>query len=370
MAISTTRRKPNVEKSLSIIKGSSVHEPKVTEESYNIDMVCALNWYGNQDYTKLRHYAVQYTNSINRSECLYALDKAADIEIHYIGAIGRLILRDQYISEKHITLINKYLSDIQHKYSKKPSEKEKSPVEKVVIDKNPELIAKYGAEIDEQLDFYVLNKKSEFSMKNFLLQNNINSILSKKLGALYEPLLQEINSVVEGNDNELVDGYNNFSRWQIRKYATFIQDIINACNQHSESVKVKRTVRKVTVKPASVITAKVSYLKEYTELNLKSIFPSNIIGASELWVYNTKTRKLGVYYGADEGKLSVSGTTIINFDILKSVSKNLRKPEETFKTMGATSKRAMSNWFKTITSKPLPLKTGRLNGDTILITAN
>lgn len=368
MTISTTKRKPNVEKSLSIIKGSSVNEPKVTEESYNIDMVCALNWYGNQDDSKLRTYALQYAKIVEREECLPAIEKASDIEIHYIGAIGRLLLIDQYISEKHIDLVEDYMADLQKKYIKKTPEK--SPIEKVIIDKTPELISKYGAEIDEQLDYYILNKKSDFSMKNFLLQNNINSTLSKKIGALYEPLLKEINDVVNNSDSELVEGYSNFSRWQIRKYATFIQDIINACNQHSESVKVKRTVRKVTVKPASVITAKVAYLKEFTELNLKSIFPSNIIGASELWVYNIKTRKIGVYYGADEGKLSVSGTTIINFDILKSVSKTLRKPEETFKTMGATSKRAMTNWFKTISSKPLPIKTGRLNSDTILITAN
>lgn len=368
MTISTTRRKPNVEKSLSIIKGSSIHESVVSEESYNIDMICALNWYGNQDYNKLRNYALQYSKSIEREECLYALEKASDIEIHYIGAIGRLILRDQYISEKHINLINGYLSNIQQKYTKKAVEK--SLVEKVTVDKTPELISKYGSEIDEQLDFFILNKKSEFSMKNFLLQNNINSTLSKKIGVLYEPLLKEINEVVENSDSELVEGYNNFSRWQIRKYATFIQDIINACNQHSESVKVRKNVRKITIKPASVITAKISYLKEFPELALKSISPTNIITASELWVYNTVTRKIGVYYGANEGKLSVTGTTIINYDILKSVTKILRKPEESFKTMGATSKRAMNNWFKTIASKPLPIKTGRLNSDTILLAAN
>lgn len=371
MTIATTRRKPNTEKSLAIIKGSSVNEPKVTEDTYNIDMVTALNWYGNQDSAKLRSYAKEYANFIERTDYLIPLEKASDNEIQHIGAIGRLILREQYVSDTHTELLSTKLDEISEKYSKKSiKEPTKEPAkEKPAINPN-DIVNKFAAEIDEHLDFFVVNKKSEFSCKNFLLQNNITSVISKKIGNLYEPLLEEINSVVEGNDEDLVEGYNNFTRWQIRKYASFIQGIINECNQHSESVKVRKTVRKVTVKPASVIAAKVSYLKEFTELNLKSIFPSNIIGASELWVYNTKTRKIGVYYGADEGKLSVSGTTIINFDILKSVSKTLRKPEETFKTMGATSKRAMTNWFKTITSKPLPIKTGRLNSDTILITAN
>ncbi len=366
-----TRRKPNAEKSLAIIKGSSINEPKVTEDTYNIDMVTALNWYGNQDSSKLRSYAKDYVNFIERTDYLIPLEKSSDNEIQHIGAIGRLILREQYVSDIHTELLSTKLNEILEKYSKK-STKEfvKEPTkEKTAINPN-DIVNKFAAEIDEQLDFFVLNKKSDFSCKNFLLQNNISSIISKKIGNLYAPLLEEINSAVEGNDEDLIEGYNNFTRWQIRKYASFIQDIINECNQHSESVKVRKTVRKVTVKPASVVTAKVAYLREFPELGLKSINPSNIVNASELWVYNTVTRKIGVYYGADEGKLSVTGTTIINFDILKSVTKILRKPEETFKTLGTTNKRAMNNWFKTITSKLLPIKTGRLNSDTILLTAN
>ena len=43
------------------------------------------------------------------------------------------------------------------------------------------------------------------------------------------------------------------------------------------------------------LVAKMQYKKEDTKLELKSIDPAEIIYAEELWVYNTKTRKLGHY---------------------------------------------------------------------------
>ncbi|NBR26480.1 MAG: hypothetical protein EBU08_22410, partial [Micrococcales bacterium] len=60
----------------------------------------------------------------------------------------------------------------------------------------------------------------------------------------------------------------------------------------NKPIRKKRTVKE---KPASVVVAKLNYLQEFAELGLKSIAPEKIIGASQVWAYNTKTKLLGVY---------------------------------------------------------------------------
>ena len=102
-------------------------------------------------------------------------------------------------------------------------------------------------------------------------------------------------------------------------------------------------------------------MKEFAELNLKSVSPMDIIGSSELWVYNTKYRKLSVY----KGDLTVKGTSIIGYEISGTDSKSLRKPEEFFKAT-EIGKRSLGTAFKSLTTKT-STPNGRINDDCVLI---
>jgi hypothetical protein len=108
------------------------------------------------------------------------------------------------------------------------------------------------------------------------------------------------------------------------------------------------------------------FMREFAELNLKSVSPTNIIGSTEVWFYNTKYRRIGVYR-AEGTTLSVKGTTIIGFDIKESKAFTLRKPEEFFKGL-SMGKRALTNAMKTLKTKP-SAPNGRINEETILIGA-
>jgi hypothetical protein len=97
------------------------------------------------------------------------------------------------------------------------------------------------------------------------------------------------------------------------------------------------------------------------------------LGVSELWTYNTKTRKLGRFVVAMHGdmvvgQLGVKGSAIIGYDEIKSTCKTLRKPAEKlaeFKTLG---KPALRKFMDTIKSVEVKLK-GRISPDTILLRA-
>jgi hypothetical protein len=97
-----------------------------------------------------------------------------------------------------------------------------------------------------------------------------------------------------------------------------------------------------------------------------SVNPIKIIGANQLWVYNVKTRKLGVYIAADAAGLSVKGSSIENYKYKESISKTLRKPKEILTRVLSGGKVVLRKVMDEINSKPAELN-GRINGDSILL---
>jgi hypothetical protein len=133
-----------------------------------------------------------------------------------------------------------------------------------------------------------------------------------------------------------------------------------------QEAKVNRAPRKTKAVPKEKLIAKLKYMKTNEPLKLVSISPVDIIGAGELWVYNTKSRKLGKYVAAEFNTLNVKGTTITNFDEAKSVQKTLRKPEEKLKEFKAAGKIALRKFLDEINATDTKMN-GRLNEETILL---
>jgi len=107
-------------------------------------------------------------------------------------------------------------------------------------------------------------------------------------------------------------------------------------------------------------------MKTNEPLKLVSINPADIIGAKELWIFNTKTRKLGKYIAAEYQDLGVKGTTITGFDEFKSIQKTVRKPEEKLKEFKAAGKVQLRKFLEDINATDTKMN-GRINEDTILL---
>ena len=90
------------------------------------------------------------------------------------------------------------------------------------------------------------------------------------------------------------------------------------------------------------------------------------MGAQELWIYNTKYRKLGRYVAEAYKTLGVKGTTIINFDESKSVCKTLRKPEEQLRDFAKAGKVALRKFLDDIKATESRLN-GRVNAEIVLL---
>lgn len=346
------------EKNSVAVLGIGKHEPITSIDTYKTDLIIALNYYNiSLDEKLIKDYAVQYCRTYH-PHFKTVVDKCNSSELRQIGTLGRLILRNQYVSPDHILLISDQLEALKKKYVK---QKSVDPELKISIqDRMKEGVAKYGSEVDGAIDDFVRYKASTFDMKQYLLVNGISGGLAKKIGELYVPLLEEISS----DDPELIEGYSNFTRLEMRKFRTFIKGIVDCCNQRS--VTVVRKPRIVKAKPASVVTSKVQYLKEFPELNLRSADVTKLVGAREVWLYNTKYRKLSVLRGVDEGPLLVRGTGIYNHDLNTSGSKTIRNPTTFFAEMKSIGKRNLNAAYKGIAGTPIGPKT-RLNPQTIIL---
>ena len=135
----------------------------------------------------------------------------------------------------------------------------------------------------------------------------------------------------------------------------------------AQEAKVNRAPRAKKSVPKEKLIAKLKYKKTDEPLKLVSINPTDILGASELWIYNTKTRKLGKYVADSiQGPLTVKGTSIVGFDEHQSVQKTLRKPEEKLKEFKAASKVQLRKFLDGINATDTKLN-GRLNEETILL---
>jgi hypothetical protein len=133
-----------------------------------------------------------------------------------------------------------------------------------------------------------------------------------------------------------------------------------------QEAKVNRKPRKTKVVPKDKLVAKLKYRKTDEPLKLVSVNPADIIGAKELWTYNTKSRKLGKYIAAEFKDLGVKGTTITGFDEYKSVQKTLRKPAEQLKAFKDAGKVQLRKFLDDINAVDTRMN-GRINEEILLL---
>ena len=230
-------------------------------------------------------------------------------------------------------------------------------------------------EIDDIIETFHENP-DEFNPKshniiNILKANQVKAGHARVIKDLYSLEMADYNELIEGTDDEdLKEGYKHRTKKQIKTIHGFYQEIISACNMLAEEAKVTRKPRVKKAISKDKVVAKLKFKKTDDALKLVSITATEIIGAKELWVYNTKTRKLGRYVADDmTGPLTVKGTAIVGFDEHKSIQKTIRKPDEKLKEFKNAGKVALRSFLDTINATDTKMN-GRINEETILLKVN
>lgn len=151
---------------------------------------------------------------------------------------------------------------------------------------------------------------------------------------------------------------------QKKYWEAFIAD----CDRYVGNKKVTkvRKPREKKTKSAVDQVAKLQYQKEFPQLKIVSVNPAELIGCQQLWTYNTKYKKLTRFDASGPNGIQVKGTTLVGFDVEKSSTKSVRKPDVTIQALlsaGKVSLRKILEELNTNETKP----NGRINNDTVLL---
>lgn len=204
---------------------------------------------------------------------------------------------------------------------------------------------------------------------NYLKSNAVPQVSVPKIVAFFKPRLKELEEAQLGKCEQLTEGYSHYTKADFKRVMGFYTHLIDDCNHYNAAKKVARVVRKKKPVAKEKQVAKVKYLKQDESLKIVSINPTDIIGSSQVWVFNVKTRKLGCYKAQDHGgALAVKGTTIIGFDENASVQKTLRKPLEQLAEFKKAGKVALRTFLSDIKAVDIKLN-GRLNEDVVILKA-
>ena len=205
---------------------------------------------------------------------------------------------------------------------------------------------------------------------NYLTANTVPQSQINKFVELFNNRKTELTAAQAKEDEDLAEAYRHYKAADFKRHYAFFDSVLDALDQYRS---VKKTQKKARVKRApnkEKVVSKLKYMKEEKTLKLVSINPVDIVGAQELWAYNTKTRKLYKYM-ADSltGPLGVKGTSITGYDEVKSVGKTLRKPEEKLKEFAKATKVQLRKFLEEIKATETQAN-GRINADIVLLRIN
>lgn len=270
------------------------------------------------------------------------------------------------LRERELTYLKTQISNVLSVEIEEDSISETTDIPKVTI--QDRLNEKTSATIGELEGHY--DNHEEIKFYDFLVAQNVPQAQLGKIEKVFTDRRVELELAQTKQDEQLVEAYKHYKAADFKKRFAWIDALIESIDQYRG---VKKATKKARVKKhpsKEKVVAKLKYQKEDASLKLVSINPVDIIGAQELWVYNTKTRKLFKYV-ADSvtGPLNIKGTTIICFDAAKSVGKTLRKPEEKLKEFSKAGKVALRTFLTDIKATET-LGNGRINEDTILLRVN
>jgi len=213
-------------------------------------------------------------------------------------------------------------------------------------------------------DFVDSGYKMKYDVYGDLINRGCKSVHARKMRPFYIDCYNELVDVYNKDDEYVLEAWSHLKPKYHKKMMDFYGIIVDDIDRIIKNATAQRKPRKRKTYSAERLVKNLKYQQEFSELKLVSVNPEKIIGANELWVFNTKYNRLGVYRAVNEVRgFSVKGCTIEHFDENESVQKTARKPKE---VLNVLNKRSLKAMLKNMKTKEQPL-TGRINAQTILL---
>jgi Asp-tRNA(Asn)/Glu-tRNA(Gln) amidotransferase C subunit len=362
--------------------GSEPFFPDQPRTDYrNIALARSFSWY-NRFYGKkdAKELLAQYLEFNKRTDQAKQIRKVPENEfLMTLCWLARMNMRGLELTEhEQKTLENEINRVIQ--CLAKPSMTEVEKEEPVVARPNIQEVLREKAreaagELEGLFDEFItsgaptrhsLRPMDEVAKKNVVPQH-INLLVE-----VWKKKQTEFEEVLNASDVQVIQGYSHLTKTQIKNIIKFIEQVLTDLNSYVSVKKASKAPRQRKAVPVEKIVAKLKYIKEFKDpankLELVSVHPTKLHGASEAWVYDTAKRKLHHYIADEYSKsFTVKGNTLLGFDTAKSEVKTLRKPAEQIKEIMG-SKPAARKYFNDIKAVPTT-PNGRFNEGLIILKA-
>ena len=359
------------------------HEPEwkfqPTEENRLSSLANAFQWY-NYHYGKkdAKDMLCHYLEHNGRAKDAKLMRGIPDSQIRVTPAwVCRMTLLGLGLTEHEQSVVDDQISAmLKSKQEVKRAQSEvdaDTAVAKLTIqDHLREKVSECCGELEGMFDDFVVagaKMSADFSPIKLMRGMNISPNMTGTVSTVWELRLAEFNEVLEGKDDQLVEGYSHLTKMQLKNCVKFCETVINDCNSYVQLKKVERKPRAKKAVSPEKLTRKFKFLREFAELGLKSEPVTKLVGASEAWLYDTAKRKL-IHVMADShiGTFTVKGSAIAGFDTLATVQKTLRKPAEQIKAVTGGGKPAARKAFGEIKATETKFN-GRGNDNLIILWA-
>ena len=354
------------------------------EDLRRIALIRSFTWYnrfyGKKDAKELLSQYLDLNNRTNEAKIMRRVDEKECLLT--LCWLARMKMRGLELTEHEESTLENEVQRLL-KSTNKPEVKEsqtsiadaEAPTRPNIQEILKEKAREAGGELEGLFDEFItsgagskhtLKPMDEVAKKNVMPQHI--SLLTE----VWKKKLNEFEEVLKGTDVQLVQGYQHLTKTQIKNIVKFIEQVLNDLNSYISVKKAAKAPRQRKAVPVEKIVAKLKYLKTFKDtaakLDLVSISPVKLHGASEAWVYDSAKRKLHHYIADDYSKaFTVKGNTLLGFDTAQSEVKTLRKPAEQIKeVMG--SKPAARKYFKDIKAVATT-PNGRFNEGMIILKA-
>jgi len=221
-------------------------------------------------------------------------------------------------------------------------------------------------EIDSLEDAWLEGKKPSIDLYQLFKVHNLKGGAVDQVRRYIEPMLEEYKDAYNKTCEQAVEGYSHLKRTELKSRVTVLEQMVADLDSIKSAAKATRTTRVKKPRAADKQVASIKYKKEDSEYKLVSVNPLALVGASKLFTFNTKTRKLCYYETTATGGFEISGTSIKNFDPELSKTLTLRKPDEMLPIILKKTPRQVDKALGELTTK-VSQPNGRLNEDTILM---
>lgn len=340
---------------------------KVTKKNYNAVLIPALQWYGQYGGTANTNTLRSFHKSWLKEWALANGFKRGSFSvpnqgIGTLGSVARCALRGFKLAKRDV---EKLKAAIAAWAPVKPNAIDREAQSRFLKlkakTKNEEDLKPFLTLFDTAVD-EVFEGAKEWNIESW----ELNATQKKELTAHYKNARSEYQVLLDGTDSELTECYRKLPKLTRRRlvqvHDAILEEIAEAGNRGTVMRKAT-TVRRKKAKPASAVIKKLQYLPVHNGYNLHSFDAEKLVGATTIYVFDTKKRLLKRFNAMGISGIEVSGTTLKN---VVGVSKKIRKPEEQLKGFDKLPTTKCANVFNT--TKALEKEcTGRLNGATILL---